>query len=126
DPGIAVYFTWKKRPYVMARDLFDRAEDNLRSLALAIEGMRQMQRHGGSHMMEKAFSGFAALPPPDAPINMGGPDALPRPWNDVLGVAEGAPWSAVRSAYRNKIRDASDADKYTLNAAYDQAKKIHN
>lgn len=126
DPGIAVYFTWKDRSYVMARDAFNRAEDNLRSLALAIEGMRQLERHGGSYMMEKAFSGFTALPPPDAPIEMPGPGALPRPWHDILGVSQSAQWSDVRSAYREKMREAPDAEKTAINLAYEQAKKHNN
>lgn len=122
DPGIAVYFSWKKASYVMARDQFDRAEDNLRSLALAIEGLRQMERHGGSYMMERAFTGFAALPPPDAPIEMPGADATPEPWYEVLGVSRSAPWSSIRSAYRDKIRDADDSAKLALNLAYEAAR----
>jgi hypothetical protein len=48
----------------MACDRFDNAAANMRSLGLAIEAMRQLERHGGGAMMEKAFSGFVALPPP--------------------------------------------------------------
>lgn len=125
DPGVAVYFTLKGAPYVMARDQFYRAADNLRSLALAIEGLRQIERHGGSYMMKRAFSGFTALPPPDAPIEMPGPGALPRPWHNILGVAEDAPWSEVRTAYRERMREATDAEKVSINLAYDQAKKRH-
>jgi hypothetical protein len=38
---------------------------NMRSLTISIEGLRQMERHGGATMMERAFDGFAALPPPE-------------------------------------------------------------
>jgi hypothetical protein len=31
---------------------------------MSIEGLRQMERHGGAVMLERAFDGFAALPPP--------------------------------------------------------------
>jgi hypothetical protein len=123
DPGVAIYFMRSGQTIVMARDAFDRVEDNIRSLALAIEAMRTLERHGGGQMMDRAFSGFTALPPPDKPIEMGGPAELPRPWHQVLGVDQGAAWSAVRSAYREKIRTATDQEKYALNAAYETAKR---
>lgn len=64
DPGVAVYFTRGKKSLVMAQDRFDTVIGNMRSLTMAIEGLRQMERHGGATMMERAFDGFAALPPP--------------------------------------------------------------
>lgn len=64
DPGVAVYFTLKGRPMVMARDEFVGIVENITSLALAIEYLRGLHRHGGGAMMERAFSGFAALPAP--------------------------------------------------------------
>lgn len=65
EPGVAVYFELRGRPMSMARDSYQTLTQNLRSLGLAIEYMRGLERHGGAHMMEKAFAGFAALPPPD-------------------------------------------------------------
>jgi hypothetical protein len=38
--------------------------ENMRSLALAIEGMRQVERHGGGFMLERAFTCFLAIAPP--------------------------------------------------------------
>lgn len=64
DPGVAVYFRLKDRPLAMARDGFANIAANMRSLFLAVDGLRQLERHGGGYMMERAFSGFAALPPP--------------------------------------------------------------
>ena len=61
DPGIAVYFTLNKKPTVMARDGFADWRDNIRSLGLAVEAIRALRRHGGAHMMDRAFTGFAAL-----------------------------------------------------------------
>lgn len=75
DRGIAVYFTLKGKQMVMACDMHVRAEENMRSLTLAIEAMRQLERHGGGVMMERAFTGFEALPAPGAA----------RSWRDVLG-----------------------------------------
>jgi hypothetical protein len=64
DVGVALYFERGKRSLVMAQDRFWSIIGNMRSLTMAIEGLRQMERHGGAVMMERAFAGFAALPPP--------------------------------------------------------------
>jgi len=64
DPGVAVYFTLRNKQMAMARDCFDNCAQNLRSLGLAIEHLRGLDRHGGAAMLERAFAGFAALPPP--------------------------------------------------------------
>lgn len=77
DPGIAVYFQLKGKPMVMAQDAFDNLAANTRSLGLAIDALRALDRHGGGTMMERAFAGFTALPSPDG--------AKPkRPWQTVL------------------------------------------
>lgn len=62
DPGVAVYFTLRKKQMVMARDVYDTPFDNLHSLKIAIEHLRGLERRGGATMMERAFEGFAALP----------------------------------------------------------------
>lgn len=67
DPGVAVYFELNGRPMTMARDLYETVHDNLRSIGLAVEHLRGLERHGGGAMMERAFDGFAALPSPDDP-----------------------------------------------------------
>jgi hypothetical protein len=121
DPGIAVYFTWKKRPMVMARDKFRSVAGNIRSLTLAIEAIRQLERHGGSFMMEKAFQGFIAIAPPN----------WKKPWRQVFGV--GSDWhgsiAEVTALYREKARNrhpdagGSDALMAELNVAFDEAKR---
>lgn len=82
DPGVAIYFTKGNRQMVMARDAYASVHDNLRSIGLAIEHLRGLERHGGATMMDRAFEGFAALPPP-----AGGAPIL-RPWREVLGMGE--------------------------------------
>lgn len=64
DPGVAVYFQLRDKPMAMARDVYHDIAQNLRSLALAVEYMRGLERHGGATMVERAFTGFAQLPPP--------------------------------------------------------------
>lgn len=118
DPGVAVYFMFKKRQMVMAADKYDSPAGNLRSLSLAIEGMRQLERHGGGHMMEKAFAGFAALPSPDSK----------KSWRDVFGVQPD--WRGDLAAlYREKARTrhpdvgGNDVLMSELNVAYKDARQ---
>ncbi|MGO8921400.1 MAG: J domain-containing protein [Xanthobacteraceae bacterium] len=118
DPGVAVYFTLKKRPRVMARDRFISVAGNMRSLTLAVEAMRQLERHGGSHMVERAFAGFTAIAPPD----------WKKPWREVFGVKP--EWRGdIAALYREKARhrhpDVGGADTLMaeLNDAYAEAKR---
>lgn len=79
DWGVAVYFQLNGRQMVMAQDLYNRVYANMRSLALAVEAMRALERHGGGTMMQRAFDGFSALPPPEG---VQAPER--RPWRAVL------------------------------------------
>ena len=118
DPGAAVYFQLKERNFVMAQDRYWRLHDNIRSLALAIEGLRQMQRHGGGHMMERAFQGFAALP-------------AAKTWREVLGFGSDflPTTGAVEQVYRNLAKQAhpdvggSATRMAELNAAVGEARR---
>jgi hypothetical protein len=116
DPGIAVYFKFKKKQMVMARDGFVSVGGNLRSLAMAIEGLRQLERHGGSLMLERAFEGFLAIAPP----------TWKKPWREVFGIK--VDWRGdIKDLYREKARlrhpDAGGSDTLMaeLNAAYKEA-----
>ncbi len=115
DEGVAVYFQYGDRPMVMACDRYETAAANMRSLGLAIEALRQLERHGGGVMMERAFSGFSALPPPRSC------------WN-ILGIEKaGTSEKAIRDAWRRKIATAhpdqggSDSAAAELNRARDEA-----
>jgi hypothetical protein len=114
DPGVAVYFTLKQKPLAMARDRYWTPWENMRSLVLAIESIRSIERHGGSTMMECAFSGFAALP-------------APKSCWDILGVAAGATEQEIESNFRVKAKTAhpdlggSDAAMAELIAARSEA-----
>lgn len=83
DPGIAVYFFLKGKQMVMAQDAYDNVAANMRSLAHAIDGLRTVARHGGGVMLERAFTGFTALPAPEG-------SQPKRPWWIVLGYSEHA------------------------------------
>lgn len=64
DEGIAVYFKRRGRNLVFAQDAYWRAEENMRSLAIALEALATLERHGGDKITERAFTGFAALAAP--------------------------------------------------------------
>ena len=95
DPGVAVYFTLDGKPLSMERDMYWRVEDNLRSIGLAISAIRAIERHSGSYMMELAFSGFAALPPPPS-----------NDWRSVLGLRQRPSKEDIERAYREKAKRA--------------------
>lgn len=119
DPGVAVYFQLDGRSLVMAQDRYWSMLDNMRSIALGIEGLRRMQRHGGDQMMERAFTGFQALPPPS--------DS--KPWWDVLGVPQDCRLHDAQSAHRRlAVKHHPDAGGDTammaeINRAWDEAQQ---
>lgn len=118
DPGAAVYFQKKNGPMrVIAIDVYRRVRDNLAAIAATLEAMRAIDRHGGAQILERAFTGFAALAPPD----------WKKPWRQVFGVKPD--WSGDISAlYREKARNrhpdagGSDTLMAELNVAYEEAR----
>lgn len=116
DPGVAVYFELRGRPMVMARDAYWNIHDNIRSIGLAIEHLRGLERHGGAVMMERAFEGFTALPPPKA-----------RDHWAVLGIAPTKDYGAILHAFRTMAKTAhpdsggSDKAMHELTEARDAA-----
>jgi hypothetical protein len=116
DDAVAIYFTLKARAMAMACDRFDNAAANMRSLGLAIDAMRQLERHGGGTMMERAFAGFVALPKPD------GAD-----WWEVLQVPRTVSRATIEAKFRELARarhpdrGGSDHAMAELNRARDQA-----
>ncbi len=92
DPGVAVYFRVGRDDRAMARDGHPTPAENLHAIGHVIEALRSIERHGGSFMMRRAFSGFAALPAPAS-----------RPWHEVLGVSPTASTAEIREAHRTLI-----------------------
>lgn len=120
DPGVAVYWeTARGDRKVMAIDIYDRVADNLAAVAATLDAMRAIERHGGAQILERAFTGFDALPPPKSPFA-------------ILGVsAEHATEASIAAAYRAKVRtehpDAptgSHNKMADLNWARDEAVRI--
>lgn len=114
DVGVAVYFTRNGKQLVMAQDRFWSIIGNMRSLTMAIEGLRQMERHGGAIMMERAFDGFAALPPPKSCWDVLGIGPTPR---------QNINRDLIMTAFRERAKEWFDtgADMDSLVKARDEA-----
>jgi hypothetical protein len=90
DPGVAVWFERGGKPLVMARDAFLRPLVNLWSIGLAIQHLRGLERHGGGVLLERAFTGFLALPAPNGLA----------PWWEVLRVLRNESLGVIEVRYR--------------------------
>lgn len=64
DPGVCVYWRTGGADRCMAIDRYARVADNLAAVAATLEAMRAIERHGGAEILDRAFTGFTALPPP--------------------------------------------------------------
>jgi len=62
DPGVAVYFNRDGQQMVLACDQYEDLRDNMMAVAKTIEAMRGIERWGAGELMDRAFSGFKALP----------------------------------------------------------------
>jgi hypothetical protein len=115
DTGVAVYWQTPGKPMrVMAIDAYIRVADNLAAVAATLEAMRAIDRHGGAQILDRAFTGFTALP-------SSGPA-----WHVVLGVRSNATAEEIREAYRRLAparhpdTGGSNAAMAELNAARDE------
>lgn len=105
DPGVAVYWQdtskdgWPRR--CMAIDMYDRAADNLAAVAATLDAMRAVQRHGGAEILDRTFTGFAAIEhkPGDQ-----------SHWSVILGCDRNANTSEVRQAFL-RARSAAHPDR---------------
>lgn len=114
DPGVAVYFELDGKPQCVPCDAYTTVEQNLAAVAATLSALRALERHG-SGIMERAFTGFEALPHlPD------------EPWWAVLGVPETASEMVVDAQYR-RLRSQHHPDKggdaaqfHRIQKAYEQ------
>lgn len=117
DPGIAVYFIWRRKQYAFGCDKWDRTKDNIRAISLHIAALRGQERWGvGS--IEQAFEGYKQLPS----------QTDGEAWWRILGVEANASLSEIQTAYRNLSKQHhpdNDGDRIKfeqINQAYQQAK----
>lgn len=117
DPGVAVYFERSKgKPVCFACDKYDAVWKNLRAIQKTIEALRGIERWGSSQLLERAFTGFAALP------ESTGPDC----W-ETLGVTSAATEAEILAAFRAKAKTAHpdvEGGSHDAFAVISQAKDI--
>lgn len=124
DPGVAVYWTRKGKPFSIACDQWRHVRHNLRSIGLAVEGFRAIERSGASNLLDRAFSGFAALP--SAIVT-----AAPRDWWAVLDFDAPPSTLAIAEAAFTRLAkrwhpdvEGGDHDRMVeLNLAWEQAQR---
>lgn len=128
DPGVVLYFTRKGKDIAISCDKWEHLDSNLRAIGLTIEAIRGMERWGTEEMVDRAFTGFAALP--ESIIVPPAPNRPHRDWWVVLGVDKNADPRGVKQAYRraqgvtHPDAGGSDADFQEVQRAYEEWKML--
>ncbi len=122
DQGAAIYFQRGGKQQCLACDQYDSLLDNLHALTKSVHALRGLERWGGSTILDRAFTGFVALPGPEG-------DNGRTCW-EVLGVASTATREELRCA-RQALAQRFHPDKNgpesshermaCVNVAYDEA-----
>lgn len=113
DEGIAVYFVRGGKDMVLACDKFAKREANMRAITKTIEAIRGIERWGSSDLMERAFTGFTALP------------SSGESWWGILGVEPNARLAEIEAAYRRR-RSETHPDRPGGDAAeFDRVQKAY-
>ncbi len=100
DAGAAAYFEWDGVPSCIAIDRYKKLEENIQAISKVVEAERAKLRHGGLHIVQAAFRGYASLPAPSDSAGAIGQ----RPWWEVLGVKEMAGREAIKAAYAKLVK----------------------
>lgn len=98
DTGVVLYFTRKDKDIAISCDAWHTVDANLRAIGLTVEAIRGMERWGTEEMVDRAFTGFAALPE-----NSIVTPYTSRLWYEVLEVSPTASTEIIRAAYRQKL-----------------------
>lgn len=118
DPGVVVYWrdgTQDSGPMrCMAIDRYDRVADNLAAIAATLDAMRAIERHGGAEILNRAFTGFMALPGAGATTH----------WRDVLDVPPDATRQQIDASYR-RLRSLHHPDRGGNPTMFDTIQKAY-
>jgi len=121
DRGAAVYFKRNGEDMVIACDSYEKVGCNLWAMAKTVEAMRGIDRWGCSELLNRAFTGFKALPENAS---------LSNNWWTILEIAEGTvSLEDIKAAYRKKVKEfhpdnleTGDSDKFReVQEAYNKA-----
>lgn len=119
DPGVAVYFQWEGLHVCIPVDRYTTLADNLQAIHHIIEARRVELRHGSLQLIRATFTGFTALPPPNAAYS----------WRMILDLGREATLADAERQYRDKARKAhpdnggSHGDMARLNQAISEARR---
>lgn len=98
DPGVVLYFTRKGKDIAISCDKWMHLDSNLRAIGLTVEAIRGMERWGTEEMVDRAFTGFAALPE-----NVIVTPYTARAWYEVLEVSPNASPETIKAAYKSML-----------------------
>ena len=99
DPGVSVWWiTDESEQKVFPLDKYQKIEDNLYAIAMSLEAMRGIDRWSGGEILDRAFTGFVALPAPTG-----------KSWREVLGYNGVDLFEA--SKFYKRARSAAHTDK---------------
>jgi len=90
DPGVAVYFTRNGQKQVLACDTYDLPGCNLYAISMTVNALRGIARWGASELLDRAFTGFKALPQ----------EASRASWWRVLDVHPDCNYAQVKASWR--------------------------
>lgn len=121
DEAVAVYFTYYGKSMCFACDRWQQLGENMHGIAKTIEALRGIARWGTGDMLERAFTGFAALAAPSA--------STQRTWREVLSCNDEstpgyilAAYRQLRSRFHPDRKDTGNIDMFDeVQKAYDQA-----
>lgn len=137
DPGIAVWWVKKGVEHAIACDRWKTCVENMRAIEKTLEAIRGIARWGSAEMVDRAFAGFAALPPGSG-VESGivlEPEA--KTWRQIFGV-DIEPWKSlpapdllaiVKARHREQIKTAhpdqggNNAEAALLNTALQAAEE---
>lgn len=114
DSAVAVYFKRKGQDICIPCDTYRRVWENTYAIARCISAMRQIERDGIPGFLDRAFTGFEALPAPEFS------------WRDIFGDVTA---DSLKSAYRERLKYAhpdhggSREEMERVQQAFDAAKR---
>lgn len=120
DTGVAVYFKRKGQQVCLSCDQYIHVWENMRAIGKTLEAMRGIERWGTSELLDQAFSGFTAIPPPDQMSTI--VTEAPTNWWDILGVSQQTTLTVAEAAWKALCRN-NGGGSTDLNGAIDAARK---
>jgi hypothetical protein len=122
DPGAVLYFTRKGVDIAIACDVWHKLDANVRAIGLTVEAIRGMERWGTEEMVDRAFTGFKALPETSAIVT-----PYMRPWHEVLQVSPDADPEIIRAAWKRLVARYHPDNQATGDAVkFEEVQKAYN